>query len=113
MSFVELANTDDELMRWMPEAILMASAFEQMLGVEDKRELVNEFEALFAPFGSVTVEAAMALRPAISIEPSTLRHSRDGLFTRNGFRNYTIFEANLCTTERTGPARGVGLRVST
>jgi hypothetical protein len=37
-----------------------------------------------------------------------LRHSRDGLFTRNGFRNYTIFEANLCTTERTGPARGVG-----
>jgi hypothetical protein len=68
-SFIELANTDDDLMRWMPEAILMASAFEQMLDVEYKRDLVTEFESLLVPFGSVTVTDAMAVRPGIWIDP--------------------------------------------
>lgn len=68
LPFVELANTDDDLMTPMAEVILMALAFEQMLDVEYKRELVLEFEKLFVLYGSVTVQDALQKRPGIQID---------------------------------------------
>jgi hypothetical protein len=63
LSFVALANTDDELMDHTAEAILMGSAFEQLFGIQGqskKRQLRDAFGEMFGPCGNVTAEAAHA-----------------------------------------------------
>jgi hypothetical protein len=71
LPFVELANTDDEFMTEHNEAILMASAFEQLFDADAKKyALSTRFGDLFGQFGSVTVADAMQNRPGISIDKS-------------------------------------------
>jgi hypothetical protein len=71
LPFVELANTDDDLMTEHAEAILMGSAFEQLLaGDASSFKLGRKFGALFKPFGSVTVAEAQKARPDIEIDTS-------------------------------------------
>lgn len=63
LPFVLLANTDDEVMLELSEAILMASAFEQLLGSKDgKYRLSKIFGDLFAQFGRALVSDACATR---------------------------------------------------
>jgi hypothetical protein len=70
--FVSLANTDDDLMTENAEAILMGSAFEQLLcGDASAYELGRKFGDLFGSFGSVTVKKAKENRPGIEIDEST------------------------------------------
>ena len=70
--FVELANTDDEFMTEHAEAILMGSAFEQLLaGDASAYKLGKKFGELFAQFGSVTVDEARKTRPDIQIDTNT------------------------------------------
>jgi hypothetical protein len=70
--FVELANTDDELMTEDAEAILMGSAFEQLLDVDGRAyELGKAFGAVFRTFGSATVGEVQQVRPGIEIDTST------------------------------------------
>jgi hypothetical protein len=72
LPFVELANTDDDFMTEHNEAILMASAFEQMFDAEgSKYNLSTRFAELFRPFGHVQVREAVGTRPGISIDTST------------------------------------------
>lgn len=72
LPFVELANTDDEFMTEHAEAILMGSAFEQLLaGDASAYKLGAKFGALFGRFGGVTVEEARKVRPGIEIDAST------------------------------------------
>lgn len=69
LPFVELANTDDELMTEHAEAILMGSAFEQLLeGDASAYTLASNFGELFRQFGRVTVADAMRPRPGIAID---------------------------------------------
>jgi hypothetical protein len=73
LPFVNLANTDDDQMTEIPEAILMASAFEQILcvcGNAKKYELGEKFGVLFKSFGSVTVAEAKRVRCGIEIDQS-------------------------------------------
>lgn len=71
LPFVSLANTDDDLMGEIPEAILMGSAFEQLLeGTANAFTLGREFGALFGSYGSVSVEDARKVRPGIDIDAS-------------------------------------------
>jgi hypothetical protein len=71
LPFVELANTDDEFMTEHNEAILMASAFEQLFDADAKKYLLStRFGDLFGQFGSVTVADAMKSRSGISIDKS-------------------------------------------
>lgn len=73
LPFVELANTDDEFMTEHAEAILMGSAFEQLLaGDASAYKLGKRFGELFGQFGSVTVDDARKERPDIQIDTSTL-----------------------------------------
>ena len=67
LSFVELANTDDELITEHAEAILMASAFEQLVGSDDKYQLAKQFGDLFGQFGSAVVRDARQVRPQIKL----------------------------------------------
>lgn len=72
LRFVSLANTDDELMADNAEAILMGSAFDQLLlagGKSSAYNLGRKFGALFSEFGTVTVAEAMKVRPDIEIDP--------------------------------------------
>jgi hypothetical protein len=72
LPFVELANTDDEFMTEHAEAILMGSAFEQLLaGDASAYKLGRKFGALFGQFGGVTVGEASRVRPGIEIDEST------------------------------------------
>ena len=72
LPFVELANTDDDLMTEPAEAILMGSAFEQLLGGDASAyKLSRKFGILFASCGSVTVNEAKKVRPDIEIDKST------------------------------------------
>lgn len=72
LPFVELANTDDDFMTEHNEAILMASAFEQMFDAEgSKYNLSTRFAELFKPFGHVEVRQAIGARPGISVDTST------------------------------------------
>jgi hypothetical protein len=70
LPFVELANTDDDFMTQHAEAILMGSAFEQLLvaGHGTARTLGRTFGSLFRDFGSVTVDTARKVRPGIEID---------------------------------------------
>lgn len=71
LPFVELANTDDEFMTEHNEAILMASAFEQLFDADAKKyTLSTRFGDLFAQFGDVTVGDAMKSRSGISVDKS-------------------------------------------
>jgi hypothetical protein len=71
LSFVSLANTDDDLMSTEAEAILMGSAFEQLLDADASAFRLGErFSDLFGRFGSVTVEAARVARPDIQVDTS-------------------------------------------
>ena len=70
--FVELANTDDEFMTEHAEAILMGSAFEQLLaGDASAYRLGAKFGELFGQFAGVTVEEAKRVRSGIEIDEST------------------------------------------
>lgn len=72
LPFVELANTDDDLMTETAEAILMGSAFEQLLqGDASAYRLGKKFGALFDSFGKVRVAEAKTARPDIEIDQST------------------------------------------
>ena len=63
--------TDDELMAETAEAILMGSAFEQLLSADSSYKLGKKFGALFGRFGSATVKDALAARPGIDIDTTT------------------------------------------
>lgn len=72
LPFVSLGNTDDDLMSEDAEAILMGSAFEQLLrGAGSAYKLGRAFGTLFGSCGSVTVEDAKISRPGIEIDTST------------------------------------------
>ena len=72
LPFVELANTDEDFMTEHAEAILMCSAFEQLLPRSaSSYTLGKNFGQLFGEFGSVTVEAAKAVRSGIKIDTSS------------------------------------------
>ena len=69
LPFVSLANTDDELMTETAEAILMGSAFEQLLGGDGSAyKLGRKFDVLFRSCGRVTVEDAKQARSGIEID---------------------------------------------
>lgn len=71
LPFVQLANTDDEFMTGAAEAILMGSAFEQLLhGRASAYRLTRRFGDLFEQFGSIRVADARVARPKIKIDPS-------------------------------------------
>lgn len=71
LPFVELANTDDDFMTEHAEAILMGSAFEQLLaGDASAYKLARKFGELFGQFGSVTVDDGRKERPDIQIDRS-------------------------------------------
>jgi hypothetical protein len=71
LPFVALANTDDDLITGGAEAILMGSAFEQLLrGDASAYKLGRTFGGWFRRFGSVTVEQARLSRPGIEIDTS-------------------------------------------
>lgn len=71
LPFVELANTDDDFMSERAEAILMGSAFEQLLkGDASAYTLGKRFGEMFEGFGSVTVADAKTTRPGIEIDVS-------------------------------------------
>lgn len=72
LPFVELANTDDEFMTEHAEALLMGSAFEQLLaGDASAYKLGKKFGELVGQFGSLTVDEARKVRPDIQIDTST------------------------------------------
>jgi hypothetical protein len=69
LPFVELANSDDDFMTPHNEAILMGSAFEQLLDADAKKhKLGTTFAGLLQEFGSVTVREAHKVRPNILID---------------------------------------------
>lgn len=71
LPFVLLANTDDDVMTPSAEAILMASAFEQLLaGPSRAYGLGKKFGVLLKQCGSVTLEEAKKVRPGIEIDTS-------------------------------------------
>lgn len=69
LPLVELANSDDEWMTEQAEAVLMGSAFEQLLeGDGHAYDLGCRFRDVFGGFGSVRVAAAKVVRPGIEID---------------------------------------------
>lgn len=67
--FVQRANADDDAMTLEAEALLMASAFEQLLGGPSKAyALGRRFGQLFRRFGTATVAEARERRPGIEID---------------------------------------------
>jgi len=68
LQFFNLANTDSELMQEEAEIILMASAFEQLLGTKRARELSCEIGELFKKYGRVSVKDALQSRPGIKLD---------------------------------------------
>ena len=71
LPFVEVANTDDGFMTEHAEAILMGSAYEQLLrGDASKYELGQRLAELFEAFGGVTVADAQKVREGITIDNS-------------------------------------------
>ena len=71
LPFVEVANTDDDFMTEHTEAILMGSAYEQLLrGDASKYRLGQRLAELFDQFGAVTVADAQKVRAGITIDDS-------------------------------------------
>ena len=76
LPFVELANTDDSLMTEEAEAILMGSAFQQLLGVNDGAYMLGRsFGGLFESYGSISVADVMKYRPGIEIDKSNKKRA--------------------------------------
>jgi hypothetical protein len=74
LPFVELANTDDDLITEHAEAILMGSAFEQLLaGDASAYKLSRKFGVLFVQFGSVDVATAKAARSDVEVDADPTR----------------------------------------
>ncbi len=72
LPFIELANADDDFMSSEAEAILMGSAFEQLLGGDASAyKLSRKFGVLFNSCGNVSVATALAARPGIVIDQTT------------------------------------------
>jgi hypothetical protein len=76
LSFFSLANTDSDVMLPEAEAILLASAFEALLGSEGARGLGKRFGELFRDYGGVTVDNALSDRPGIRIDPHFEKEQR-------------------------------------
>jgi hypothetical protein len=77
LSFVQLANSDDDFITPHAEAILMGSAFEQLLrGDGSKYTLGQNFDKVFGEFGGVTVADAKKNRPDIMIVADPLHPER-------------------------------------
>jgi hypothetical protein len=75
LPFVQQANTDDGTMTWHAEAILMSSAFEQLLrGDASAYTLGRKFGGLFKDFGSATVGAVQKVRTDIRIDAAPTDH---------------------------------------
>jgi len=71
LPFVQLANTDDEFMIGPAEAILMGSAFEQLLRADASAyRLSKKLGNVFDQFGSVRVVDAKTARPNLTIDAS-------------------------------------------
>ena len=71
LPFVQLANTDDDFMMGPAEAILMGSAFEQLLRADASAyRLSKKLGHLFGQFGSVRVADAKAARVNIIVDAS-------------------------------------------
>ena len=71
LPFVQLANTDDDFMMELSEAILMGSAFEQLLrGKASAYKLSKKFGDLFKEFGSTRVSDVRQARPTIQVDAS-------------------------------------------
>ena len=68
LPFVEVANTDDDFMTEHAEAILMGSAYDQLLRGDGKYRLGQRLAELFEAFGGVTVADAQKVRPGITID---------------------------------------------
>jgi len=69
LPYVELANTDDDLLNESAEIILMASAFEQVFRADASAyKLTKKFGVLFNACGSVTVSAVTPVRPGIKLD---------------------------------------------
>ncbi|OFW02270.1 MAG: hypothetical protein A3J29_23080 [Acidobacteria bacterium RIFCSPLOWO2_12_FULL_67_14b] len=76
MPFIQLANTDDDFVIGLAEAILMGSAFEQLVRADGSAyRLAQKFGQLFTQFGSVTVEEAQKTRQDISLDASPNDHA--------------------------------------
>ena len=73
LPFFAVANTDSRLISDLAEAILLASAFEQLFNARgDKQRLVDRFTRAFGPFAAVQVKNAIATRPGIAfIDPES------------------------------------------
>lgn len=70
LAFFNLANTDSDVMMEETELILMGSVFEQLFDAENSAyRLGKKFGELFKPYGSVTVETALGVRPGIKLDP--------------------------------------------
>lgn len=117
LPFVSLANTDDDLMATSPEAILMGSAFEQLLsGDASAYKLGRKFGALFGRFGSVTVDEAKKARPGIEIDTSETKRAaaqRKWWSTENGWKSCTTCAARSFTKGITRLGLGDGASTST
>jgi hypothetical protein len=70
LSFLSLASTDSDAMLPEAEIVLMASAFEQLLGGYGARALSQKFGDLFNPFGAATVAQALTARSGIVVDPN-------------------------------------------
>ncbi len=68
LSFFSLATTDSDVMLPEAEAILLASAFETLLGCKGAYMLGKGFGELFRDYGGVIVDNALSNRPGIRID---------------------------------------------
>jgi hypothetical protein len=69
LAFVLLASTDDSTILTSAEIILMASAFEQLLGSRDRRTLGQAIEPLLSRYGAVTAGGARTTRTKLTFDP--------------------------------------------
>lgn len=67
LSFFNIANSDSETMLLEAEAILTASAFEQLLETDGSYKLSCEAGELLKSFGSVETKLARSARPGIAL----------------------------------------------
>lgn len=68
LSFYNLANTDSDNMLIEAECILMGSAFEQLLDVDNKYRMSCEIGNVFKEYKSATVRDALKTRPGIKLD---------------------------------------------
>jgi len=79
LPFVSLSNTDDDLMSWKAEAVLMASAFEQLFNADaSKQKLKEGLGDVLAAHGSATTEEALHVREHIRLDAEWADEQRKG-----------------------------------